>query len=95
MKPPSDVTVLSVIEPCELRPLPLLLLDALDMLGGAGADKATAAMDSSKLGLLDEGRMVIEAGWRSPVREPGGEYFELVKFVVDADERCRRVGGGE
>lgn len=52
MNPPSEVTVLSVIEPRELPPLPLLLLEmALDIFGAL--DIFTAAMDTSRLGLLD------------------------------------------
>lgn len=95
MKPPSEVTVLSVIEPRELPPLPLLLLEALDIFGGAIPDKVTAAMDSSRLGLFGGGRMEIVAGWRSPVRELGGEGFKLGGCVLDTEERCRREGGGE
>jgi hypothetical protein len=56
------VTVLSVIEPRELiglPPPPLLLLDALDMYGGAAPDKASAVMDSSRVGLLVVERMLL------------------------------------
>jgi len=90
--------VLSVTEPRELIGLPpplLLLLDALDMYGGAASDKVTAAMDSSRGGLLVGGRMLLVVTWRSPVRELGGDGFQFGMFVVEADAWYRSEGGGE
>jgi len=85
--------VLSVIEPRELigLPPPLLLLDALDMYGGAAADKVIAAMDNSRAGLLVGGRMLA----LTCVRELGGDGFQFGMFVVEADAGCRSEGGGE
>jgi len=90
VKPPSDVTVPSVIEPSELLPLSLPLLEALDRWVGSAPVKLTAAIDSSKFGLFDEGRMMIVGIGRSPVREPGGDSFMLGTLVLDTDARWRR-----
>lgn len=84
MKPPSEVTVLSLREP---RELPLSLLPLL--LEGPG-EMLTEAIATSKLGLLDCGREVSVADW--PTRELGGDGFAL-RVGLEVEARCLNGGG--
>lgn len=86
MKPPSDVTVLSVIEPRELPPLPLLLLEALE-------EMVTPAIETSRLGLLVCEREEILAGWLPETRELGGDGL-CIRVGLDVDVNCRVEAGG-